>query len=151
MIDSLQGFFGRRPLKENPKVFVIEVPPLMRPSEYADVIAIRHPVNPFRRFTNVPWVMGDNAEEGQGYEWGYSGFGPTDFALNILLQFTDGDEAVARAYCIDFRDEYVRRLPSEGGRIAKEDIFSFVERMKLSNPEILDMVRRDLELMAESD
>lgn len=147
MIESLHEFLsGRRRRIEKPKVIVIEVPPLMRKGEYADVIAIRHPLDSFIRFTNVPWVMGDNMDEAMGYEWGYSGSGPTDFAFNILLHFTDHDEAVARACAIDFRDEYIRTLPNEGGRITKEIIFEFIERMKLTRPGLLEMVRKQLEL-----
>ena len=147
MIKSLQEFLsGKRHQIEEQKVIVIEVPPLMRTGEYADVIAIRHPMNPFKRFTNVPWVMGDNVDEALGYEWGYSGSGPTDFAFNILLHFTDHDEAVARAYAIDFREEYLRTMPKHGGRIAKEDIFAFIERMKVAKPGLLEMVRKGLEL-----
>lgn len=146
MIESLQEFFGGKRRAEKPKVIVIEVPPLMKKSEYVDVIAIRHPLDSFRKFTNVPWIMGDNTDEAMGYEWGYSGCGPTDFAFNILLHFTDHDEAVARAYHIEFREEYLRNMASEGGRIAKEDIFTFLERMKLHKPGILEMVRKNLEL-----
>lgn len=146
VIESLQEFFRPRRRIEKPKVIVIEVPTLMRKGEYMDVIAIRHPLDSFVKFTNVPWVMGDNMDEAMGYEWGYSGCGPTDFAFNILLHFTDHDEAVARACAIDFRDEYIRTMPRDGGRIAKEDIFDFIERMKVMKPDLLEMVRKSLEL-----
>lgn len=147
MIESLQQFFsGKRRRIEKPKVIVIEVPALMRKGEYADVIAIRHPLDSFTKFTNVPWIMGDNMDEAMGYEWGYSGCGPTDFAFNILLHFTDHDEAVTRAYTIDFREEHIRAMPSEGGRIKKEDISDFIERMKVTKPGLLEMVRKHLEL-----
>lgn len=148
VIESLQEFFKPRRRIEKPKVIVIEVPPLMRKSEYLDVIAIRHPLDSFTKFTNISWVMGDNMDEAMGYEWGYSGCGPTDFAFNILLHFTDHDEAVARAYAIDFRDEYIRTLPYDGGRIKKEDIFAFLERMKATKAGLLEMVRKQLELTA---
>ncbi|MBX3040637.1 MAG: hypothetical protein KF789_08025 [Bdellovibrionaceae bacterium] len=125
---------------------MIEVPPLLRKGEYADVIAIRHPLDSIIKFTNVPWFMGDNMDEAMGYEWGYSGCGPTDFAFNILLHFTDHDEGVARAYAIDFREEYLRTMPKDGGRIKKEDIFDFIERMKVTRPDLLEMVRKHLDL-----
>lgn len=147
VIESLQDFFGsKRRQIEKPQVIVIEVPPLMRMGEYADVIAIRHPLDSMIKFTNVPWVMGDNMDEAIGFEWGYSGCGPTDFAFNILLHFTDHDEAVARAYSIDFREEYIRTIPRDGGKIAKEDIFDFIERMKVTKPGLLKMVKKHLEL-----
>lgn len=146
MIESLQQFFSGKHRLEKPKVIVIVVPALMRKGEYADVIAIRHPLDSFTKFTNVPWVMGDNMDEAMGYEWGYSGCGPTDFAFNILLHFTDQDKSIARAYAIDFREEYIRTMPIEGGRIMKEDIFDFIERMKVTKPGLLEMVRKHLEL-----
>ena len=147
LIESLQEFFsGKRHRIETPKVIVIEVPPHMRKGEFADVIAIRHPLDSFTKFTNIPWVMGDNMDKALGYEWGYSGSGPTDFAFNILLHFTDHDESVARAYAIDFREQYLRNMPSEGGRIAKQDIFKFLERMRVTKPDILEMVRKHLEM-----
>ena len=146
MIESLQEFLGAKRRKETPRVIVIEVPPLMKKSEYADVIAIRHPLDSFRKFTNVPWIIGDNTDEAMGYEWGYSGCGPTDFAFNILLHFTDHDEAVARAYSIDFREEYIRTMPKDGGRIKKEDIFDFIERMKVRESGLLEIVRMHLDL-----
>lgn len=144
---SFKEFFGgeRRHTKK-PKVIVIEVPPTMRKGEYLDVIAIRHPFDFTAKFTNVPWVMGDNADEAAGFEWGYSGCGPTDFAFNILLHFTDHNEAMARAYTIDFREECIRPLPKCGGKIAKKDIFDFLDRMNLSKPELLTMVHEDLKL-----
>ena len=146
VIESLHEFFKPRRQIEKPKVIVIEVPPLMRKGEYADVIAIRHPLESFTKFTNVPWVMGDNMDEAMGYGWGYSGCGPTDFALNILLHFTDHDEAVARAYAIDFREKYLRTMPRDGGRIKKEDVSHFIECMKVTRPDLLEMVRKHLEL-----
>ncbi len=146
VIESLQEFFKPRRRIEKSKVIVIEVPPLMRKGEYADVIAIRHPLDSFVKFSNIPWVMGDNMDEAMGYEWGYSGCGPTDFAFNILLHFTDHDEAVARAYAIDFREEYIRTMPRDGGRIKKEDIFDFIEHMKVTKPGLLEMVRKQLQL-----
>jgi len=151
MIKSLQEFFCGKRRIEKPKVIVIEVPPLMKKSEYADVVAIRHPLDSFRKFTNVPWIMGDNMDEAMGYEWGYSGCGPTDFAFNILLHFTDHDEAVARAYHMEFRDEYIRTMPYDGARIAKEDIFDFLERMKMTKPGTIERFRKDLELTAQPE
>ena len=45
-----------------------------------------------------------------GFEWGYSGSGPADFALDILLQAT-GDCAFAGTNHLRFRDEAVSRIP----------------------------------------
>lgn len=146
MIEALQEFFRPRRRIEKPKVIIIVVPPLMRKGEYLDVIAIRHPLDSYVKFTNVPWVMGDNMDEAMGYEWGYSGCGPTDFAFNILLHFTDHNEAVARVCAIDFRDEYIRTLPYNGGRIKKDHVFDFIERTKMTKAGLLETIRKSLEL-----
>lgn len=145
IIESLQELFcGDCHQTQEPSVIVIEIPPLMRRGEYADVIAIRHPLDVFMRYTNVPWVMGANMDEALGYEWGYSGCGPTDFALNILLHFTNYDKALANDNVIDFRDKFVRTLPKEGGRIKKEDIFNFIDEMKAkNNGKLLDELSLD--------
>lgn len=130
-IKALQELFNFNDNKtQAPKVIVIEVPPILNKGDFSDLIAIRHPLNPFKKFTNIPWTMGDNMDEAAGYEWGYSGCGPTDFALNILLHFTDQDENVARAHHIEFREKFIRTLPKDGGRIMKDDIFAFLERIK---------------------
>jgi hypothetical protein len=141
--------FFRSPPKIVTEVIVIEVPPMMRKGEFADVIAIRHPQHNFTRFTNVPYVMGDLVDAGEGYEWGYGGCGPTNFAFNILLHFTDHDEAVTRAFHMEFRDEFLVNMPKETGRISKEDIFDFIEKMKVTRPRQLESVRRDMELAAQ--
>jgi hypothetical protein len=141
---QLKEIFGQKEIK--PEVHVIEVPPQLRRGEYGDVIAIRHPLKMFRRFTNIPWVMGDNVDKADGYEWGYSGGGPADFAINILMHFTDHDETVSRAFYLDFRDRYLAEMPKEGGRIAKEKVFSFIQDMKENYPNLIDAVRNDLEL-----
>lgn len=55
-----------------------------------------------------------------GMEWGYNGSGPADFALNILLYYTDPAAAVYLYQ--SFKHSFVSRLPREGGTIAAEDI-----------------------------
>ena len=37
-------------------------------------------------------------------------------------------------------------MPRDGGRIKKEDIFAFLERMKATKAGLLEMVRKNLEL-----
>jgi len=59
-----------------------------------------------------------------GMEWGYSGSGPADFALNILCRFTSAKEA---ATCYqEFKALYVAALPKEGGIIEGDKIRSFL-------------------------
>lgn len=144
MIQAIKEYFWHRNMK--PIVIVVEVPPMMRKGEHEDVMLVRHPVESSRRFTNVPYVMGDLADEGWGYEWGYTGCGPTDFALNILLHFTDHDEAIARAFHIEFRNEFLWHMPREGGKIPKEKIFKFLEEMKTTYPSRVGEARKQLEL-----
>lgn len=55
-----------------------------------------------------------------GMEWGYAGSGPADFALNILLHYTD--PAAAIYLYQSFKHSFVARLPREGGTILAEDI-----------------------------
>lgn len=149
-MEAIKELFGQKPKEIRREVVVIEVPPLMRKGEFNDVIAIRHPLKDFTRFTNVPYVMGDLVDEGAGFEWGYSGCGPTDFAFNILLHFTDHDEAVARAYHMEFRDEFLSDMPREGGRIQKDIIFDFVKKMTITKPGQLERVRMEFDLMART-
>ena len=148
MMEAFKELFGQKPKDVKREVIVIEVPPLMRGGEFDDVIAIRHPLKDFTRFTNVPYVMGDLVDEGAGFEWGYSGCGPTDFAFNILLHFTEHDEAVARAYHMEFRDEFLSDMPREGGRIPKVGIFDFIKRMTITKPRQLELVRTEIDLTA---
>lgn len=149
MIEAIKEYFGYIPMATKPVVIVIAVPPMMRKGEYDDVIAIRHPLESFRKFTNVPYVMGDLVDGGDGYEWGYTGCGPTDFAFNTLLHFTDHDEAVARAFHTHFRDEFLWHMPKEGGRIPKEVIFDFLQKMKITRPQLLADVRRGFDAIAK--
>lgn len=44
-----------------------------------------------------------------GFEWGYSGSGPAQLALAILLDYT-GDEKVALIHYMDFKFDVIARL-----------------------------------------
>ena len=48
-----------------------------------------------------------------GFEWGYSGSGPAQLALALLLDYTD-DEDVALAEYMDFKTEVVSQLECTG-------------------------------------
>ncbi len=50
-----------------------------------------------------------------GFEWGYSGSGPADLALNILSCFIDGVKAFPLHQ--DFKREFIESLPMQGGTI----------------------------------
>ncbi len=116
--------------KVDGKLVSILAPRFLELGEIDDVVAIRDDEFGLRRATNIRWRTGDwhvNA----GHEWGYSGAGPTDFARNVLFQFTQ-DEKFATEHQFEFRELFVKTLPTLGGRIKKEDILWFLEDKKKS-------------------
>ena len=60
-----------------------------------------------------------------GFEWGYGGSGPSEFALNILAAYVTREQA--ERWYQDFKFEVIAALPHEGGTIKKEDILKWVE------------------------
>ncbi|MDP9484728.1 MAG: hypothetical protein M3Q49_02860 [Actinomycetota bacterium] len=88
--------------------------------------------------TNVPWSVIRHSPS--GFEWGYGGSGPADFALNILNRFetpgTDGEEPEA---CFDgvasrtamvlhqeFKEDFLAGMPEEGGTIPGSEIRAWI-------------------------
>ena len=59
-----------------------------------------------------------------GMEWGYAGSGPADFALNILLNYTDA--ATALYLYQHFKHRFVANLPKEGGTITAQEIQEWI-------------------------
>ena len=94
--------------------------------ELGDVIAVRDPKEEFKRETNIQQYIHTSDD----FEWGYGGAGPTDFALNILLHFTHGDEPLSCKIAREFRDKYVATLPRQGGTIPRSTIEAFIEEKK---------------------
>jgi hypothetical protein len=113
-----------------------------------DVTAVRvqQPGGVGRNGSDSPQVVGLAGERvvqhsPDGYEWGYGGSGPADFALNILHRCLppgcDGEEPVPlyRGQCSliawqlhqDFKRDFVARLPEEGGLIAGEAIDRWID------------------------
>lgn len=76
-----------------------------------------------RPITNVRHLIKEHSPS--GFEWGYSGSGPTDLALNILILFVSYPIAYQLAPL--FRDEFIARLPEEGGTIPVEDVIAFLD------------------------
>jgi|GEM_PF-7067353 hypothetical protein len=116
--------------KVDGKLVSILAPRFLELGEMDDVVVIRDDEYGLRRATNIRWRTGDwhvNA----GHEWGYSGAGPTDFARNVLFQFTQ-DEKFATEHQLEFRELFVKTLPEAGGRINKEDVLQFVKNKKKS-------------------
>lgn len=64
--------------------------------------------------TNVPRRIISHSPG--GFEIGYNGCGPADFALNALLMVTT-KEQIAWRYYQDFKRQWVAQLPHEGGSI----------------------------------
>lgn len=123
MLSDLKGFVVK---KIRGKREMILTPRLLKLGEMEDVIAIRDDELGLSRATNIPWVLGDWHVD-SGFEWGYSGAGPTYFAINILMQFTEHDIEFSRRHHLEFRDKFVSTLPRPGGRIKKEDILAFIK------------------------
>lgn len=109
----------------------VSVPRYLNQNELEDVIAVRQG-NSLERYTNIKWVHGDWHPDA-GFEWGYSGQGPYDFAVNILMHFTEHDAKFSEKYAIEFREKFLRTLPRKGGRIKKEDILKFIADKKAIN------------------
>ena len=76
--------------------------------------------------TNVPRVMTYHSPN--GFEWGYGGSGPADFALNILLNFTDKQTAFVLHQ--KFKWDFIAKLPWEGGTIEGNQIIEWIEKNK---------------------
>lgn len=75
------------------------------------------------RYSNIKEVL----IESDGINWGYRGTGPHHFALNILMHFTKGDEALSRTLCSDFVLDFIEALPEVGGQISAKEILSWIE------------------------
>lgn len=73
--------------------------------------------------TNIPWRTVMHSPD--GYEWGYAGSGPADFALNILLHY-GVSPARADELHQSFKAAFVAGLPARGGHIAGGDIRQWI-------------------------
>jgi hypothetical protein len=73
--------------------------------------------------TNVPRRIIYHSPD--GFEWGYGGSGPADFALNILSIFI-GQELAFR-YHQDFKWAFIAKMPQKGGLICHEAILQWLE------------------------
>jgi len=73
--------------------------------------------------TNVPRRITYHSPD--GFEWGYGGSGPADFALNILSIFA-GQEFAERHHQ-EFKFEFIAPMPYEGGTIKRDDILSWIK------------------------
>ena len=78
--------------------------------------------------TNIPRRITKHSPD--GFEWGYGGSGPADFALNILSVFIGEEAARAGGLYQDFKWDFVATLPEEGGIIQREEILLWIEKKK---------------------
>jgi len=78
--------------------------------------------------TNVPCRITKHSPD--GFEWGYAGSGPADFALNILSCYIGEQETRKNGLYQDFKFQFVAKLPTEGGTIKRDDILKWLEEKK---------------------
>ena len=74
--------------------------------------------------TNVPRRITRHSPD--GFEWGYPGSGPADFAFNILSCFVGEKTAKCGGIYQKFKLDFVAKLPVEGGVIKQEAILEWI-------------------------
>lgn len=100
-------------------------------------------------YTNVPHLTCWHSPT--GYEWGYLGSGPADTALDIVeatLHYLGHHGPRTRTWkqhtCFalagvlhqDFKEQFVARIPRNGGRIPFADVVAWIRERQL-DPEVL--------------
>lgn len=68
--------------------------------------------------TNVPQMHVKHSPD--GFEWGYGGSGPADFALNILALFIGREEAERDFLYQRFKEDVVCLIPQTGSWVISE-------------------------------
>lgn len=90
-------------------------------------------------WTNLPVLAVDKSDS--GYEWGYSGSGPADLALNILewallMRGFDGQRVrvltgsvFLEAYMLhqEFKTQVIAQMPWEGGEITLKEVWYWID------------------------
>lgn len=84
---------------------------------------------------NIPRTLVKHSPD--GFEWGYGGSGPADFALNILYFFTDNIR-FSYAHYQDFKWQFVATIPKKGGTIKGDAIRQWI-------------VKRDVDLFSNKN
>ncbi|HRV02762.1 MAG TPA: DUF6011 domain-containing protein [Mesotoga sp.] len=100
-----------------------EIVPLPVPGEFEGNIVLTRDKEGIA-MTNVPRFKIFHSPD--GYEWGYSGSGPADLALNILLLFVEESEAYRLHQ--QFKSQFVASMPEEGGIIENKDIRNWLAK-----------------------
>ena len=75
--------------------------------------------------TNIPRRVVKHSPD--GFEWGYGGSGPADFALNILSVFIGQEAAEKNGLYQDFKWKFISPLPYEGGIIKRWEILNWIK------------------------
>lgn len=75
-------------------------------------------------WTNVPRVHVYHSPT--GFEWGYSGSGPADLALNIVSMFVPGFWAMYLHQ--QFKEVFIALIPREGGQIHTFEILVWLTK-----------------------
>lgn len=89
---------------------------LLKIGELSDVILSRSE-NGFVR-SNLP----KRFRTSYGFNWGYSGTGPTDLALSLMLHFSNQDLELTYNYYLDLVDDFVRHLPMDKDIVISGDM-----------------------------
>lgn len=92
------------------------------PWQYGEPFSFQRDENGHKTM-NVPWRRKYHSPT--GLEWGYSGSGPADTALNILLCYTDADTAMKLHQAFKFN--FVAGVPRDGGTIEHNSIIRWLE------------------------
>lgn len=74
--------------------------------------------------TNVPHAIVRHSPA--GFDWGYGGSGPSDLALNVLFAVTN-DREIADRYYMQFKWDFIAKLPFEGGVIRRDEILDWLK------------------------
>jgi len=93
--------------------------------DFGDVICGR---NDDGMFTNVPRRIIRHSPD--GFEYGYGGSGPADFALNILSVFIGEEAAQEGGLYQTFKFDFIAPLPEEGGIIPRKAIMDWIAKKR---------------------
>jgi len=106
------------------------------PIEVIGLVCVRMPDG--TPSTNIPQRYSYHSPG--GFEWGYSGSGPADLALNVLAHFLPIDETtqihrIALGIVTDtawtlhqaFKRDFLEGMPEEGGHLPAEEIKAWIE------------------------
>lgn len=92
-----------------------------------EVILPLAPINPKLEFRHSP----------DGFQWSYSGSGPTELARAILVRFYPDDDRVRHPRCYRaFRDAFLSGLKADEFEMPEGNVRAWYDRWVRENPEI---------------